>query len=147
MEPQGADDFRYVYKLLDHLGNNRVSFTKNDTTEELDVLQTNDYYPFGLEHGKENIEASSSNLGENWKFNGVERNADTEFYEMDFRQYNPSIGRFTSVDPLSEERNWVSTYNFAQNNPILRVDPTGFWIGLYNRKQPQYVWDENVTDC
>jgi len=29
------------------------------------------------------------------------------------------------VDPLAGERSWVSPYNFVQNNPINRVDPTG----------------------
>ena len=27
------------------------------------------------------------------------------------------------VDPLGEEHNWVSPYNFVQNNPINRIDP------------------------
>ena len=29
------------------------------------------------------------------------------------------------ITPMAEERDWLSTYNFAQNNPILRFDPTG----------------------
>ncbi|QMU66577.1 MAG: hypothetical protein GKR88_21305 [Flavobacteriaceae bacterium] len=44
---------------------------------------------------------------------------------MDFRHYDASIGRFMVVDPMAEERNWLTPYNFVQNNPILRVDPTG----------------------
>ncbi|CAM1353755.1 hypothetical protein THALO_310001 [Tenacibaculum halocynthiae] len=44
---------------------------------------------------------------------------------MDFRHYNPALGRFNSIDPMAEERNWLTPYNFVQNNPILRVDPTG----------------------
>ena len=44
---------------------------------------------------------------------------------MDWRQYDPAIGRFTSIDPLTEARDWLTPYNFVQNNPILRIDPTG----------------------
>ena len=40
MEPQGEDDFRYVYRLQDHLGNTRVSFFKNQTTGKVHVLNT-----------------------------------------------------------------------------------------------------------
>ncbi len=39
--------------------------------------------------------------------------------------YDPAVGRFLHVDPLAEKRTWVSTYNYVQNNPINRIDPTG----------------------
>ena len=46
-------------------------------------------------------------------------------YEMDFRHYDPAIGRFNVIDPMTEERDWLTPYNFVQNNPVLRIDPTG----------------------
>ncbi len=36
-----------------------------------------------------------------------------------------NIIRFIGVDPLAHKRSWVSPYNFVQNNPLNRVDPTG----------------------
>lgn len=62
-----------------------------------------------------------------FNFNGKELNESLglNVIEMDFRQYDPALGRFNVVDPLAEERNWLSPYNFVQNNPILRIDPTG----------------------
>ncbi|MCB0481361.1 MAG: hypothetical protein KDC83_07995 [Flavobacteriales bacterium] len=35
------------------------------------------------------------------------------------------VSRWMSPDPLAYLRNWVSPYNFVQNNPIIRIDPTG----------------------
>ena len=120
---------------------------ENTPLKEIDRAQKKriDYYPFGLEHQKADNTASSSNIGQQYKFNGVELENSTGLYEMDFRQYDPSLGRFTSVDPLAEERQWVSTYNFGQNNPVLRVDPSGLLDWVYNKDKDQYVWDADVT--
>jgi len=137
--------YRYIYRLQDHLGNTRVSFAKDTATGSTTLIETNDYYPFGLEHGKQTSVYSSSNLGQRYKFNGVELEESTGLYEMDFRQFDPVLGRFTSIDPLAEERQWVSTYNFGQNNPVLRVDPTGLIDWIYDKDKKKYVWEADVT--
>ena len=48
-----------------------------------------------------------------------------EVYDFGARNYDAALGRWMNVDPLAEERSWVSPYNFVQNNPITRVDPNG----------------------
>ena len=35
------------------------------------------------------------------------------------------VSRWLSPDPLSHMREWLSPYNFVQNNPIMRIDPDG----------------------
>ena len=44
---------------------------------------------------------------------------------MDFRQYDPSTGRFYNIDLLAETTYNVSPYHFAGNNPVLFGDPSG----------------------
>lgn len=44
---------------------------------------------------------------------------------MGARYYSPKFSIFTSVDPLAKYRSWINPYNFVQNNPIMRQDPTG----------------------
>ncbi len=44
---------------------------------------------------------------------------------MDFRQYDNAIGRFSVIDPLTEEDFGNSPYAFAGNNPVLYSDPSG----------------------
>ncbi len=43
--------FNYVYNYTDHLGNIRLSYTKDPETGDLRILEENHYYPFGLKHG------------------------------------------------------------------------------------------------
>ena len=58
--------------------------------------------------------------------------------------YDPAIGRFTGVDPISDKFPHVSTYNYAENEPIANIDLHGLqkfsvidkvkeFIGLDNR--------------
>jgi RHS repeat-associated protein len=62
------------------------------------------------------------------KFNdGTELNTDFDlnWYETDFRSYDPQIGRFHQIDELTEfDFDW-SPYVYCHNNPILLNDPLG----------------------
>jgi RHS repeat-associated protein len=42
-----------------------------------------------------------------------------------FRLYNPSIGKFLSVDPLTKGYPWYTPYQFAGNKPIWAIDLDG----------------------
>jgi hypothetical protein len=57
------------------------------------------------------------------------------------RNYDSELGRFYSVDPLSNKFPSLSSYNYTMNNPIYYKDPdgefaisflTGFFRSLYN---------------
>ena len=103
-----------------------IKIEQLDLSQNEIVSETN-YYPFGLAHKGYNEHVSSTNKGQDYKFNGVELNSDMDLglYEMDYRFYDPVVPRFTTIDPMAEQRYWMSPYNFGQNNPISRVDPTG----------------------
>jgi RHS repeat-associated protein len=48
-----------------------------------------------------------------------------ELYDFGARDEDPQIGRFWQIDPLAYKRDWLSPYNFVQNNPVIRIDPNG----------------------
>ena len=64
-----------------------------------------------------------------WQFNAQsEKNfyPDGSYdYETDFRPYDEVLGRFRSVDLLSDEFTGINGYQFGYNNPINFNDPTG----------------------
>uniref|UniRef100_UPI0023F47F30 RHS repeat-associated core domain-containing protein n=1 Tax=Chryseobacterium sp. TaxID=1871047 RepID=UPI0023F47F30 len=114
---------RYIYQYRDHLGNARVSFSKN-SEGVLEITDTNNYYPFGLNHIEGML--SSSNFGGyySYKYNGKELQ-ETGMYDYGARFYMADIGRWGVVDPLTEKMTRHSPYNYAFNNPLSFIDPDG----------------------
>jgi RHS repeat-associated protein len=88
------------------------------------VLTANDYYPFGMIMPGRKYSEGNYRYG----FNGKEKDNDINSltaYDYGFRIYNPAIGRFLSVDPLTKSYPWYTPYQFAGNKPILCVDLDG----------------------
>ena len=63
-------------------------------------------------------------------FNGKEKDVDGmasggSTYDYGFRIYNPALGKFLSVDPLTSSYPWLTPYQFASNRPIDGIDLDG----------------------
>ena len=71
--------------------------------EDLEVLQRNLYYPFGLGMEGEWEDMTSPKM--NYLYNGKEVAKDfgLNWQYYGFRMYDPSIGRFPSVDPIADQ--------------------------------------------
>ena len=65
------------------------------------------------------------------------------YKNLSFEQNNAQ--RFLSVDPLASERSWVSPYNFVQNNPVNRVDPTGALDDWVQDADGNVRWDKDAN--
>ena len=128
------------YHTTDHLGSVRVITSPTGT-----IAEQNDYYPFGMQQRRGGYLQTTTNK---YKYNGKEQDKFGDFTTLDYgaRFYDPAIARWNTVDPLAHLREWVSPYNFVQNNPIKRIDPNGMlddWVERDN----QVVWDENITSA
>jgi RHS repeat-associated protein len=126
LDGQGVYDYTYQYK--DHLGDIRLSYKDISTTSipVLQILEENNYYPFGLKHSGYNMLVFSANLALKYKYNGKELNDELglDWYDYGARFYDPTLGRWHVPDPLSQ---FHSLYNYAANNPISMIDPSGMW--------------------
>ena len=46
-------------------------------------------------------------------------------YHFRYREYSPTLGRWTSLDSLGYDAGDVNLYRGVKNNPVSRLDPTG----------------------
>ncbi|MFP7658360.1 DUF6443 domain-containing protein [Chryseobacterium proteolyticum] len=140
---EGYYDFvknKYIYNYTDHLGNIRLSYQKGTTG--IEVIEENNYYPFGLKH--EGYNGLAGNPAYQYKYNGKELQTETGMYDYGWRFYMPDIGRWGVVDPLSEKGHNFSPYNYAVNNPIRFIDPDGLWISITDGNN-QYRYSNGQT--
>ncbi|PCI97018.1 MAG: hypothetical protein COB15_08615 [Flavobacteriales bacterium] len=82
------------------------------------------YSTFGMLMPGRNFSSSSYRFG----FNGMEKDDEVKgstgsSYTTYFRQYDPRLGRFHSMDPVNYP--WQSDYAAFNNNPIYFADPSG----------------------
>jgi len=67
-------------------------------------------------------------VGEERGFTGHTEDVNSDLVYMQQRYYDPSIGRFLSIDPLDANPDDPRTYNryaYANNNPYKYIDPDG----------------------
>ncbi len=95
---KASNGFEINYFITDQLGSTRAMVNQNMVT--------------------------SSNR---YTYNGKE---DQNFFDLEYldygaRFYDPELGRFHTVDPLSEKYYHASPFAYVENNPISRIDPDG----------------------
>lgn len=128
-----TDNFMLFYYEKDHLGNVR-QVRKVNRSRNGEVVQTNNYYPFGAEFCDGNANTSVQSR----KYNGKEfdRMHGLNTYDYGARQYNPVTARWDRIDPLAHDDYGISPYVYCKDNPLNRIDPDGKkshnWIAVRN---------------
>ena len=125
--------FKYVYQYKDHLGSIRLSYSDGDgngSVSQSEIIEENHYYPYGLKMRGFNTGVSSlgNSLAQKYKFNGMELDESFETlntYDFGARNYDPALGRWMNLDPLTEDMTRFSPYNYAFGNPVYYIDPDG----------------------
>ncbi|WP_439697096.1 RHS repeat-associated core domain-containing protein [Mucilaginibacter sp. AW1-7] len=125
------------YELSNHLGNvlatitdKRLAHSSNGTTidyYEPEATTAQEYFAFGAL-----IPKRSFDLGKAYRygFNGKENDNDIgkgigNQQDYGMRIYDPRVGRFLSVDPLSPKYPDLTPYQFGSNRPIDGIDLDG----------------------
>jgi len=139
----------YIYLSNDNLalGGSQIEVYLDDFKvehTESPVIQSEEYYPFGLTFSNYRRENSVPNtlklfqdqehiddLGLNWD-------------AFKWRNYQPDIGRFFNVDPLAEKYVHNSTYAFAENKVITFRELEGL-EGVHYMEGNKHVVEKNVV--
>ena len=160
--------YNYTFNYTDHLGNIRLSYTKDPQSGTLQILDENHYYPFGLRHevyvsGSKRQHGFGNDGGGGdiddvelinvlrtdyqYKYNGKEWQDELGLglYDYGWRNYDPALGRWMNMDPLAEKFYPSSTYNYTVNNPILLNDPDGRDWSIKAKKDKDGNWQINIT--
>jgi RHS repeat-associated protein len=147
------------YELTNHLGNvlTTVSDRKNTIATgafTADIVSSQDYYLLVNEASGEVIPFGSLMPGRKYNsgryrfgFNGMEKddevfNSTGTSYTTHFRQYDPRIGRWMSLDPKKEKYPDLSPYSGMGNNPIKIIDSNGDTLKIVGN--PQFVTNTNI---
>jgi RHS repeat-associated protein len=125
---------RKTFELTNHLGNVLATINDRKLYNELDgnyksvTKSFSDYYAFGMLMPNR----QGGNHGR-YLFNGMEHDGevsgDGNSYTTEFRQFDPRLGRWKSLDPLMHMFPSLSPYVAFDNNPIYYIDPYGLSAG------------------
>jgi RHS repeat-associated protein len=124
------------FELTNHLGNVLAVVTDkklpvkqttgNDISHWLaDVMSATSYYPFGMAMPGRTYSSGGYRYGFNGKENDNEVKGSGNQQDYGMRIYDPRLGRFLSVDPLTKSFPMLSSYQYASNRPIDGTDLDG----------------------
>jgi len=133
------------YELANHLGN--VLATISDRRLQslpviqgtsgitADLISATDYYAFGMQMPGRNFIGRTYRYGFNGKENDNDVKGDGNQQDYGFRIYDPRIGKFLSIDPLTKKYPELTPYQFASNTPLQAIDIDGAEKGKTDDKK------------
>jgi RHS repeat-associated protein len=133
------------YELTNHLGNvlstisdKPIPHDNSGTVDYFlaDIRQATDYSPFGVTLSGRNFTLTGAEKGR-FGYQGSEMDNEVkgegDSYTTEFRQLDPRLGRWFSMDPVTQS--WQSPYSSMNNSPVITNDK----LGLYGEKRAKRI--------
>ena len=95
------------------------------------IIEEDHYYAYGLKiagiSSKKLGDVNEGLLDNKNLYNDKELfdDADIDWYDYGYRNYDAQIGRFPQLDPLTDDYPELTNYQYASNDPIANVDMDG----------------------
>lgn len=130
------DDLNPRYLLPDQHGTNQVAISPVGW-----AVSRRYYDPYGNVLGTKGTWPVAEKHG----FLNKPQNLETGLTDVGARKYDPTIGRFISVDPMlmADDPRQLNGYQYGGNNPVNNADPTGLMLlapdGGSPSPMPEYI--------
>ena len=115
-------DFWFV---KDHLGNVRTVVDVSTGLSAPQVVERNDYLPFGTRMNAGTAVLASNRFRLGGKENQTFGTLDLSKVDFGARMYDPFIAGWTTADPLAVAQRPISPYAYCFDNPLVVVDRDG----------------------
>jgi RHS repeat-associated protein len=128
-----------AYKTADgvfYSGADRLGSTEMVTDEEGQLFESYEYDAFG------GLISGDPEKGFGKLYAGKSYDPATKTYDYGFRDYLPSLARFTTVDPIRDGANW---YSYCDADPVNHVDLWGLSASdkSYNTGVTSFNYSQN----
>ncbi len=127
----------YVYIYVSNESDETVYFDNLNVADNRGrIIEETHYYAFGLKiaaiSSTKAPDPNEGNIDNKNLYNDKELfdDADLDWYDYGFRNYDAQIGRFTQLDPLTWDYPELTNYQYASDEPIANVDMDG--LELFN---------------
>jgi RHS repeat-associated protein len=127
------------YELSNHLGNvlsvvtdRKYQVASGNVVDyfEPEIIHASDYYPFGAVMEDRTFSTDTYRYGYQGSEIDKEIRGEGNSYTTFFRQYDPRLGRWLSLDPKGYKAPMYSPYNSMINSPIIFNDKNGDFIPI-----------------
>ncbi|MDR1443262.1 MAG: RHS repeat-associated core domain-containing protein [Treponema sp.] len=119
-----------------YLGKDVLGSVRTTTGEYGDLEGRYEYDAFGL------LYKGDLNNGMNLGYTGKPYDTTTGLYNYGYRDYQPELARFTTIDPVRDGNNW---FTYVNNDPVNWRDPWGLECSASDEKKLTYRINDNGT--
>ncbi|WP_435884309.1 RHS repeat-associated core domain-containing protein [Streptomyces anulatus] len=127
-----SDDGSISFTLGDHHGTGQLAVDSADMS-----ISRRGTTPFGSPRGQ-----TPAHWPGTKGFVGGTTDTSTGLTHLGAREYDPSTGRFISVDPIMDPASpqQINGYAYANHSPVAGSDPTGLYCDSCSYNNPDSVW-------
>jgi len=135
-EPVGAVDTgplqtQFAWIHTDRLGT-PLAVTSSPGAGSTSVVWRAAYAPFGQASTNEDPDGDLQTFALRLRFPGQAYDAESGAHYNYFRTFDPSLGRYSSADPI-HLRDGLNLYSYVRGNPLRSVDPLGLSELVFDR--------------